>query len=277
MASHTESLDWRAVFAFGLASLLTIVLGAVVMAQAGIPLGIWVRNPIAWLLAGVVALLLASRGWLGAALAPVAPIIIPLSLIGTAQEGVHRWLDIGPVQLNAATLILPAAIAAFPRTPATVAIPTFAIIAALLAWQPDLSQLAGFALASLILFTRRFGLKGALGALILSIAALALCLYRPDPLLPVAHVEGIFALASSLSPGIGIAMAVSLAAAALSPLLLWKSPAGLALAAYFSATALAVLFGAYPAPLAGYGLSFVIGWQLGFACLSVRGPARRIP
>ena len=66
-------------------------------------------------------------------------------------------------------------------------------------------------------------------------------------------------------------MAVSLALAALSPLLLRRSaPASLALTAYFAATSLAFLLGAYPAPLAGYGLSFVVGWWLGFAAVSGR-------
>ena len=271
MRSHTESPDWRAVFAFGIASLLTIALGAVVMANADIPLSIWIRNPIAWLLAGAVALFLASRGWLGAWLAPVAAIIIALSLIGPDQQGVHRWLDLGPVQLNAAALVLPAAVVAFVRTPAVVAIPSFAIIGGLLAWQPDISQLAAFALATTLLCAARFGWKGAALALLLSAAAIALCLSRPDPLAPVPHVEGIFTLAWTQSPVLAIAMAVSLALVALSPLLLRKSaPAALALTAYFAATSLAFLLGAYPAPLAGYGLSFVIGWWLGFAAVSGR-------
>ena len=271
MRSHTESPDRRAVFAFGIASLLTIALGAVVMANADIPLSIWIRNPIAWLLAGAVALFLASRGWLEAWLAPVAAIIIALSLIGPDQQGVHRWLDLGPVQLNAAALVLPAAIVAFVRTPAVVAIPSFAIIGGLLAWQPDISQLAAFALATTLLCAARFGWKGAALALLLSAAAIALCLSRPAPLAPVPHVEGIFTLAWTQSPVLAIAMAVSLALVALSPLLLRKSaPAALALTAYFAATSLAFLLGAYPAPLAGYGLSFVIGWWLGFAAGSGR-------
>ena len=274
MPSHIESLDWRAVFAFGIASLLTIALGAVVMAQADIPLGIWIRNPIAWLLAGAVALLLASRGWLGAWLAPVALIIIALSLISPDQQGVHRWLNLGPIQLNAAALVLPAAIATFMRTPVVVAISAFAIIAGLLAWQPDISQLAAFALAATLLSTARWGLKGAGVALLLSAGAIALCLSRPDPLAPVLHVEGIFALAWSQSPVLAVAMAVSLALTALSPLLRRKSaPGALALTTYFAATSLAVLLGANPVPLAGYGLSFVIGWWFGFACLCV--PIRR--
>lgn len=271
MRSHTESPDRRAVFAFGIASLLTIALGAVVMANADIPLSIWIRNPIAWLLAGAVALFLASRGWLEAWLAPIAAIIIALSLIGPDQQGVHRWLDLGPVQLNAAALVLPAAIVAFVRTPAVVAIPSFAIIGGLLAWQPDISQLAAFALATTLLCAARFGWKGAALALLLSAAAIAICLSRPAPLAPVPHVEGIFTLAWTQSPVLAIAMAVSLALAALSPLLLRKSaPAALALTSYFAATSLAFLLGAYPAPLAGYGLSFVVGWWLGFAAVSGR-------
>ena len=134
MSLPTDRASWRAVFVFGLASLLTIALGAVVMAQGDVPFGIWIRNPVAWLIAGALSLFLASRGWLGAAMAPIALIVV-----------------------------------------------------------------------------------------------------------------------------------------ALSPLLLRKSaPAALALAAYFAATSLAFVLGAYPVPLAGYGLSFVIGWWLGFACLSAR-------
>jgi hypothetical protein len=112
------------------------------------------------------------------------------------------------------------------------------------------------------------------GAVVMAAAAIILCLSRPDPLAPVAHVEGIFALAWSQSPAIAVAMGFSLAAAALAPLVVWLShPPGmaapLALALYLAATALAPLFGAYPVPLAGYGLSFVIGWWLGIAALCI--------
>jgi len=269
LRSHTESPVWGAVFAFGIVSLLTIALGAVVMANADIPLSIWIRNPIAWLLAGAAALFLASRGWLGAWLAPAAAIIIALSLIGTDQQGVHRWLDLGAIQFNTAALVLPAAIAAFIRTPAVVAIPAFAIVAGLLAWQPDISQLAAFALAAILLCAARFGWKGAALAFLLSAAAIAICLSRPDPLAPVPHVEGIFTLAWSQSPALAIAMAVSMALAALSPILLRNSaPAAIPLTAYFATTSLAVLLGTYPVPLAGYGLSFVIGWWFGIAVIA---------
>lgn len=261
---------------FALASLLTIALGVVVMVLGNVPLGIWIRNPIAWLVAGGLSLFFASRGWLGAALLPIAVIVIALSFVGAGQEGVHRWLDLGPVQLNAAALVLPATIAAFSRTPALIALACFAMVTALLAWQPDISQLAGFAFAGVILASNRFGWRGAASAAVLAAAGLALCLLRPDPLLPVSHVEGIFLLAWNQQPALAIAMGIALAATCLSPLLLPATPElrgpSMALAGYFALTGAAFLLGAYPVPLAGYGLSFVVGWWMGFACLSVRGP-----
>lgn len=262
----------RALFVFGLASLLTVALGAVVMAQADVPLGIWIRNPIAWLVAAGASFFLAARGWLGSAMAPVAIIVLALSFLGPDQQGVHRWLDLGLAQFNAAALVLPAVLVTQAHAhPGRLSV-YLAAIFILLAFQPDISQLLAFVPAALLIAAPRLRTPTLLLLAIVALLAMALCVVSPDPLAPVPHVEGIFALAWTHAPGLAIAMDASLAAAALSPLLLWKSPAALALAVYFAATALAFLMGAYPVPLAGYGLSYVIGWWLAFACLSVRSP-----
>ena len=259
------------ILVFAAVSLLTIVSGAIAMQLGGVPLGIWIRNPIAWAIAVVLSLVLVRGKTLWMWAAPVALVLIALSLLGPEQEGVHRWLGAGPVQLNAAALVLPAAIAAFTLNRAAFAIPSFAAIAAILAWQPDISQLAGFATAAIVLATSRFGWKGAAASIAIAAGAIALCLSRPDPLEPVAHVEGILALAWSQSATLTFTMAAGIALTALAPLLFWRDPSlrwpAAALSAYFAATALAPAFGAYPVPLAGYGLSFVIGWPLGFAAL----------
>lgn len=261
----------HALWTFAGASLLTIGIAAAVMLATGVPVSIAIRNPIAWVVAGAFAIFSAGRGWLGGWSTPAAVIVIALSFVGSGQQGVHRWLDLGPVQLNAAALLLPLAIATFLRTQATLAVASFLAIAALLAWQPDISQLAGLVPAALILVHARFGGRGLAIAAAVCAATVALCLSRTDPLAPVAHVEGIFALAWSQSPALALAMAASLAAAVLSPFLLRPAhPGALALAAYFTATAIAPMFGAYPVPLAGYGLSFVIGWWLAIAALCAK-------
>lgn len=272
----------NALWIFAIASLLAVGLGAAVMAQADIPLGIWIRNPIAWLVAGALTIFFARLGWLGAWLAPVAAIIVALSLFGPGQEGVHRWLDLGPVQLNAAGLVLPVAIVAIDRARDRLAFPCLLVIAATLAWQPDISQLAAFSLAAIVIASsRRPGLLGLATSTILAVGLIALCLSRPDPLAAVAHVEGILTLAWSHSPALASAMAVSLAASALSPLLAGpgRSPrptAPIALSAYLVTISLAPLFGAYPVPLAGYGLSFVIGLWLGIAALCIPRPDKSL-
>lgn len=277
---HQDTAYRSAIWAFGAGSLLAILLGAAAMAQADIPLGIWIRNPVAWFAAAALGPFIASRGWFGIGAIVVAVIVISLSLVSPGQEGVFRWVGAGPVQLNAAALVLPVAIAAFARARAWIAALSFVIIGAVIAHQPDISQLAGFVIASVILFAFAFGWKGALGSLILGFALVAYCLRQPDPLLPVAHVEGILLLAFSQSQVLGIAMAAGLGLAAVSPTLLLRSPdvrwKALALSAYFGATSLAPLFGAYPVPLAGYGLSFVIGWVLGFAALATRRQANSL-
>jgi hypothetical protein len=269
--AKAHKLRWRSAIVFGGASLAAIVLGAVVMMQADIPLGIWIRNPIAWIVACALGLLLARFGIVAIAAAPVALIVIGLSLIGPDQEGVRRWLDLGVAQLNAAALVLPAAIAAFTRTPAWLSALCFVLIAGILAWQPDISQLAGFSIAAIILATSRFRIRGLLVSGGLAAAAITVCLLRPDPLAPVEHVEGILQLASSQSSTFAIALAAAIAIAAASPLLLQSTSArwpAFALAGYFAATTFASQLGPYPVPLAGYGLSFVLGWWLGIGALS---------
>lgn len=267
--SHRPSI-----WAFCIGSLVAIIVGAAVMAQADIPLDIWIRNPIAWVIAVIVGVFAASRGWLGFPVTLLAVLVIVLSIWGPQQEGVSRWVGAGPIQLNAAALVLPLAIAVFTPGRRWLAIPCFLVMGGVIAHQPDISQLAGFVIASVVLFGLSFRLRGALAALVINAGLIVYCVMQPDPLLPVPHVEGIFGLAFSQSPVFGYGLAVSLAVAVLSPLLLWRSAdlrwKAVALSVYFAATAIAPLFGAYPVPLGGYGLSFVAGWALGFAALATR-------
>jgi hypothetical protein len=275
-----DSSHRPAFWAFGASSLLAIILGAAVMAQADIALGIWIRNPIAWFAAVAVGAVIASRGWFGIRAIVIAVIIVGLSIVGPGQEGVFRWIGTGPVQLNAAALALPVAIAAFTRARAWIAALCFVIIGVVIARQPDISQLAGLVVASVILLASAFGWKGALAALAIGVGLTVYCVAQPDPLLPVPHVEGILQLAADQSQALGIAVPVALAIIVVSPLLLWRSAdlrsKALALSGYFAATALAPLFGAYPVPLAGYGVSFVVGWVLGFAALASRRPVNSL-
>lgn len=260
---------------------LTVLAGTAAMIAAGIGPSLWLRNPVAWIVtllacAGLVRLRLPPR-WTLAMLV----LLLAMSLGDAGQSGVHRWIGIGPVRMNAAALVLPLALVLAGRDPARGTHPgiaaALAVMAAILAWQPDLSQLAALLAALLAWAVARRSMGALLWMVPLALATLFVCARRPDPLDAVPYVEGILALAWQVSPLLAVAGGVCLLLTALSPLLLasdaGRRPAAVALTAYFLVSGAAWLAGAFPVPLAGHGLSFVIGWGIGSAALLV-GQAR---
>jgi hypothetical protein len=192
------------------------------------------------------------------------------------QSGVHRWIDLGAVHVNAAGLLLPLAVVALGEVilARAVFLAAIAAIAALLVAQPDASQATAFAVGGSLLLLGRRDLSAAVSLIaILGLAGLALAAWlRPDPLLPVPEVEGIFGLLAGVSLPLAVAAAVALAATSLSPLLRRSDPesripSGAPLAGYFATTAIMPLLGAYPVPLVGLGMSFPVGYCLGVALL----------
>ena len=97
---------------------------------------------------------------------------------------------------------------------------------------------------------------------------------RPDPLQPIPEVEGIVTLAAAVTPGLAWLAAALLIVTALAPGFMAR-PAGpvgrtggLALSAYGLATVGSPLFGAFPVPLLGIGMSPVLGFWLGVGLLA---------
>ena len=156
-----------------------------------------------------LAVFLARRGWLGSpGSRHAALIVIALSFIGPAQEGVHRWLGLGPIQLNAAALVLPPAIAAFSRERAWLAI-------ALLRHDRWPAGVAARHLPARRLRHRRdragrsTASAGAERSCRSSLPQplIAVCLSRPDPLAPVRARRGHLHPGLDQSPLLAIAMA----------------------------------------------------------------------
>ncbi|HEU4559753.1 MAG TPA: hypothetical protein VFS20_18005 [Longimicrobium sp.] len=204
----------------------------------------------------------------------MAPVVLAATLLNPGQEGVHRWIDVGPVHMNAAALLLPAAVVAL----ATAADRGWAWLAAagmlgLLVLQPDASQAAALGAGMLVVLAslRAPAPVRAGGAAATVLAVVAACI-RPDPLTPVPEVEGIIGLAWASSPVMAVATVALLAATALFPLRLAgrsrRFTPALALAACCAVQALAPAFGAFPVPLAGIGMSPVLGFWLGAGALA---------
>jgi hypothetical protein len=267
--------------AFAVASLFAVSVGAVVCAMSGVPTSLWVRNLVAWLMGGVTAVTLAR--WAGPrtllVVAIGAPLGIAASFLYEGQEGVRRWLELGPVRLNAAMLLLPALVVALASLAPRAAWWWIAalITVGVLVLQPDASQAAALALAvSVIVFgVRKPSAPFAWGIALAALALAAFSWTRPDPLAPVAEVEGVVGLALRLSPVLAGLAVLSIAAFAVAPAAVVRGApadqarwAGYALTTLFLVWSVAPALGAFPVPLVGVGPSPILGAWLGVGLLA---------
>lgn len=264
---------------FGGLSLAAVALGAAVGAASGVPASIWMRNPAAWgvgALAGAAIARLARPGAATLALC-AAPLGLAASFLGPGLESVHRWIDLGPAHLNVAMLLSPAAVVALAVRAPQQRWPWLAMLIALalLAAQPDASQATALAAVVALIAAvtiRRAGVRIALIATLVGLAALTWL--RPDPLAPVAEVEGIIGLAFKLAPlcaGLALLLLAGVAGAPVACTL--NSPpalrlGGAALGLYLLVCAAMPFLGAFPVPLVGMGMSPIIGAWLGVGLLA---------
>jgi hypothetical protein len=263
----------RLLSAFAIASLVTVVSGALTMASVGTPTLRWALNLAAWGVAALLAIAIVKarpRGLAWPIIAIGGAAAIAATLIGPDQLGVHRWLAVGPLFVNVAGVVLPAVIVALARLGHgnRLAQAVALAVAAVLALQPDASQAWGFTLACLAWLLPARSPSVLVQAFVL-VALAVLATLSPDPLLPVPEVEQIVSLALSVHPALA---ALAVTALATLPVLVWKlghkGRAARALAIYIAAICAAPLFGWFPVPLVGSGMSFVLGLWLGVALLS---------
>ncbi len=266
---------------FGGVSLIAVATGAAVCAASGAPTGLWGRNLAAWVVGAAAAVGIARR-W-RPAMASAGPWLAPLGLAATflapGMDGVHRWTDLGPLHMNMAMLLLPAAVAAWPAAggPRPLSWVAMLLCLALMAAQPDASQattLAAVVVLVAALSVRPAGLR--IGLIAAATGAAVIAWLRPDPLLPVPEVEGIVRLAFAVSPAAGGVAVLSLAALAAAPVLWVRGRssdlrlAGAALGLCLLGWAVTPMFGAFPVPLVGVGLSPILGAWLGAGVMAGR-------
>lgn len=268
----------RLLVLFGVLSLAAVATGALVSASSGVPAAAWARNLAAWVvgaLAGIVIARTMRPGFL-----PVALWIAPAGLLATFspnQQGVHRWVDLGPLHANVAMFLLPAAIVALAASAWRGLWPWIAALLSLglLVAQPDASQATALGVVAVLIaavavrpLAIRAALIGAAGVLT------ALAWLRPDPLQPVAEVEQIIKLAFALSPvAAGVAVLLLLAVAASPAVATYASApelrlAGSSLGLCFLVWVAAPFLGAFPVPLVGIGVGPIIGSWLGIGLLA---------
>ena len=269
----------RSFAVFTVLSFMAVATGCLVVALDGASAGVWLRNLAAWGVGAVVALVVFrfASPVFARIMILAAPVGLLASLANPGQIGVHRWLDLGPVHANVAALLLPAfvvAMAGLVRDARWIWL-AYAVCTVVLILQPDASQATAFAAAILIIGARLPMVRVArIGIVVLVSFGAVVAWLRPDPLTPVAEVEGIIGLAYALSPLIAVVAVVALGGATLAPMMIAARPelsavrtAALALSAYFILSALTPLFGAFPVPLVGMTMSPIIGFWIGVGLL----------
>ena len=258
------------------------------MRRAGLPLSIWGQNLAAGLILTVpCAFLLTSEGsrprpvWRNVILLGALGLLLA-TFIDAGLEGVHRWVQVGPLRVHAGVVCLPTLLLALDatlRTPdaeyrglVVLFIGTGASV--LLALQPDAAQATAFAGALLtLLFLHRVPTPALVFAVPAAVAEVCWAWKCPDPLLPVRQVEGIVGLAAQNGILWQIGALLALAVLPLPFLLAGKSahfPVARALGFYFGLCLLAPLAGAFPVPIMGFGLSPVIGYFIALGWLVAR-------
>lgn len=232
------------------------------------------------LLALVVAWLVRPPGRVAAVIVLALTLAIEAYILvaGVSMEGVRRWVALGPLQLHAASLLVPlAAWTAAQRLDAIVA-SLLAATLVVLAAQPDAASALALTLALGVVALVDKPKRRIAGMLvILGAAGVAWALSRPDPLPAVDHVELVVRRAFEASPTMGSLAAVALIAIPLAMLWSRRTPAALALAAAWAGFVLANLIANYPAPVIGAGAAPVLGWLLSVGLTFATPAAKQSP
>lgn len=258
----------RRIIPYAAVILPSLALGVLAMIAGGVSPMLWGQQIAAFvvfvLLAAVVGRSL--RRVPAAVCAAVLVLVLFATLFGVETGGARRWLDLAVFNVNAAMLVLPALLILL----GGMELPYPALLCAggILALQPDASQLTALCAAVMPVLWRhrRKRIWNAVAILVL-----AACMIRgytiPVTMEPVSYCEGVLALLGELSPALMAAGALSLA---LVPAL-WalrfrreRAVPLLSLTIYYAVTMLFALFGEYPMPFMGFGLSPIAGYWLAY-------------
>lgn len=263
---HSTKNDLHSYTGHALLILPAVLLGVLTMASGGVSPVLWGQQLAAWLVFALLAYVLQRAAGRISDEAWSVLLLLPLvsALTGDGLDGVKRWLDLGIFQINAGLLVLPALLLVLHRLSAP--FPMLLAAAAILSFQPDLSQLTAFIAAVLPILWRHRGKRfWVLGSILVLFALEIRCLCSPVMLEPAAYCEGILTMLRGISPLLPIAGFVSLAAIPsffAFGFLKNRRPYLLSLSVYYAVSLLFTLSGNDPVLFMGFGLSPIAGYFL---------------
>lgn len=256
-----------------------IFIGTIAMVSYGLTLIIWIQNILIWLLGTVFGFIYLVRNknqkWNKGNLLPnvvlIALLIFPFLFNG--MDGVHRWLTFETINIYIASIVLPLLIIhlwdlAF-NNRERFAVGLLFITLFMLLLHPDAGQLSAFACATAIILKKTIS-KRIIKFLSLTLAAFFVILSWVflDDLAPVPYVEDIIFLVGELGTVWFVGGILSLILLVI-PFFYYgrKNVISLSLGVYFLMTMIVTLFGNFPLPIMGYGISPIIGYFIAISWL----------
>lgn len=254
----------------------SITIGAIAMYHNKISIIIWTQNIACLLIAGFISYCAVSnkikmiRRNTNGIFILISLLLLILTLISPGMNGVHRWVSIGIINFNVSMIVLPIIIIELWKLSQIKGMRFTVIITMaisfLLAIQPDASQLTGFSIPMMIILCSNTD-KKYLRTFIVGILSILIILSWVflDNLPAVAYVERIVNLLANMGLIWLIIGVISLAILPI-PFILFppknlKLPS-ICVGLYFIIILISTLFGNFPIPLMGYGISPIIGYYI---------------
>lgn len=251
-----------------------IAIGAFTMYQHHVPVAIWIQNIACLVLMSLISLILFTRkinileSRHRKFLLPTCLFLLVVTLVSQDMDGVHRWISVGFIRLNIAMIVIPIICIELWYVLRTKGFKFAWVIAflvmLLLYFQPDASQLTGFALPVMVMLC--LSVNGKVNRVfMISIFSMFIVLSWVflDTLPPVAYVEGILTMAADVGLPWLISGILSLVALPI-PFLLFppknKEILSKCIGFYFAIVIISTFFGNFPVPLVGYGISPIVGY-----------------
>lgn len=251
-----------------------IILGIVAMYFNSISSSIWIQNIIFYIVIAMIsycvvcskAKVVSSN--LNSTYIVVSLVLLILTFISPSMEGVHRWVSLGIINLNISMIILPIMIVELWKLSQVkglgVTLFLTIVISSILFIQPDASQLTAFSIPMMIILCNRSDKKVfQLAISIILTLLIILSWIFLDGLATVDYVENIVQLVANMG---SVWLVVGVISLVLLPMPFIFFPIkevkllSICIGLYFLIILISTVFGNFPVPLMGYGISPIIGY-----------------
>jgi cell division protein FtsW (lipid II flippase) len=253
-----------------------LILGVITMRQMGVGRSAWSMNlaacGVGLLVFAVMtssATLASRRAWYFVTIGSIAAILATFASHGL--DGVHRWVFAGGFGLHPAAILTPLLITCVATAPSwRLAVATATATSIILALQPDAAQTCSFAAAcgAILIHDPRLGPRARIAGLVALTACSIGSFVRLDPLEPVRHVEGIFEAVSARGPAWTVLATAVLFLLPAPYFFAWarnRQIVPLALGVYVAMVTIAPMWGTFPVPIMGAGVSPILGYFIALA------------